>query len=198
MATIRSIGTRARSAIAPGTLTSWTSSRSRVAQLGQRDHLHEPAVGGLVGGDELGLRRGLAERVEHPGLGGHDGRRCRGAPRRSEASRRSRACGRPARRRLPPRRTPSRWSSIRIRGGSGSRPRDGPRAQPRHRSVGFRRGRGIRRPTRASGSRASSPRRPRGTCRGRTGSRSPRRARAGCARPPAPRWPRCSSSRSPP
>ena len=56
----------------------------RVAQLGQRDHLHEPARGGLVGGDELDVGGRLAQRMEHPGLGGDD--RGGAAPGRRRAS----------------------------------------------------------------------------------------------------------------
>ena len=56
IATIRSIGTRARSAIASGTLTTGASVAQGVAQLRQRDHLHEAAAGGLVGGDEVDVR----------------------------------------------------------------------------------------------------------------------------------------------
>ena len=44
IATIRSIGTRARAAVSSGTRTSNFTSRSAVAQLRQRDHLHEPAA----------------------------------------------------------------------------------------------------------------------------------------------------------
>src|SRR5215207_4961886 len=38
----------------------------RVAQLRQRDHLHVAAAGRLVRGDELDVRRRLAQAVEHP------------------------------------------------------------------------------------------------------------------------------------
>ena len=78
IATIRSIGTRARSAISAGDLDLVDAVAQRVAELGQRDHLHEPAVRGLVGGDELDVGRRLAQRMQHPGLGGDDRRpRCR-------------------------------------------------------------------------------------------------------------------------
>ena len=40
-------------------------------QLGQRDHLHVHARRLGVGRDEAHTRRGLLERVQHPGLGRH-------------------------------------------------------------------------------------------------------------------------------
>ena len=79
IATIRSIGSRARSAISGRDLDLVDAVAQRVAQLRQRDHLHEAAVGRLVGGDELGVGRGLAQRVEHPGLGRDDRGARRGA-----------------------------------------------------------------------------------------------------------------------
>ena len=90
-----------------GTRTSCTPSRSAVAELRQRDHLHEAAARLGVGGDELDLRRRPAQRVEHADLGRDDRARSRAAPaRRSAACRRSRACGPPRRRCRRRRRTP--------------------------------------------------------------------------------------------
>ena len=55
----------------------------RVAQLRQRDHLHVAARGRLVGGHEVDVRPRHLERVQHPGLRGHD--RGRARPARSAA-----------------------------------------------------------------------------------------------------------------
>ena len=46
----------------------------RVAELRERDHLHEAAVGRLVRSDELDVRRRLAERMQHARLGRDDRR----------------------------------------------------------------------------------------------------------------------------
>ena len=79
----------------------------RLAQLRQRDHLHEAAARRLVGGHEVHVGAQLAQRVQHAGLGRHDRRACRARRRaRSRASRPWRACARPRRRRRRRRRTP--------------------------------------------------------------------------------------------
>ena len=78
IATMRSIGIRARSAIAAGTRTSCTPSRRPSRSFVQRDHLHEDAAGLVVGRDELDVGRGHAQLVQHAGLGRHD-RRAAGA-----------------------------------------------------------------------------------------------------------------------
>ena len=78
IATMRSIGMRARSAISAGTLTSPRQVAQAVAQLRQRDHLHVAAARRLVGGDEVDVGRGHAQRVQHPGLGRDDRRAAAG------------------------------------------------------------------------------------------------------------------------
>ena len=210
IATIRSIGTRARRAISSGTRTSKLHLAQRVAQLGQRDHLHVLAAGLGVGGDELHVRRGHAQRVEHPDLGRDD--RLAAWPRRPpaagaaarpaarmRASRRSRACARPPRSMSPggdvlhhARRAAALGVDQEVRARVGG---------ARGLDVGgadARRGRGTRRPRRACAGRAPSRRRRRATCRGRTGSRCPGRGSRRCGGRPRPRSRRCSSSRSAP
>ena len=131
---MRSIGTRARSATILGHPHLVAHLRERVAQLGQRDHLHVAAGGLSVGGDEAHLRGRHLQRVEHPHLGRHDRLADGRAPLRRRRVRRPgraracppwRGCGRPRRTRPRPPRTPSRSSSSRTPGAPAARPRDG-------------------------------------------------------------------------
>ena len=106
---MRSIGTRARSAIASGDLDlEHGPSRSASRSFGSVIIFMYLQRRALVGGDEVDVGRRLAQRVQHPGLGGDDRRPSPAAAlaARSRASRRSRACARPRRRRRRRRRTP--------------------------------------------------------------------------------------------
>ena len=187
IATMRSIGIRALAARSSGTLTSPVQVAQRVAQLRQRDHLHVAAGRGLVGGDEVHVRRRLAHRVEHARSRSRRSTSCRAVaasrrPRRSRPSRPSRACAR---------------LGVDVAGGDVLHDRGHAAALGVDQEVragmrgahvgdvlraGCRRARGTRRSRRAACGRSSSRRRRRGTCPGRTGSRCPGRARARCAR----------------
>ena len=72
---MRSIGTRARSATSAGDLDLALPSRSASRSFGSVIIFMYRQRRALVGGDEVDVRRRLAQRMEHPGLGRDDRRR---------------------------------------------------------------------------------------------------------------------------